>query len=73
MNGDEGCFGKLRKKLAKGIESAQDEKKLEVVKMAEQLKREKTKASAPDQFTGFFSDEFETDNFWKSKKRFSLQ
>ena len=68
-----GCFGKLRKKLAKGIESAQDEKKLEVVKMAEQLKREKTKTSAPDQFTGFFSDEFETDNFWKSKKRFSLQ
>ena len=31
------------------------------------------KRQRPDLFTGWFSDEFEKDDFWKSKKRISLQ
>ena len=53
--------------------NARGEKTMKLVQMME---REKTKVpvkDVPDQFTGFFSDEFEKDNFWTSKKRFALQ
>ncbi|CAG5108004.1 Oidioi.mRNA.OKI2018_I69.chr1.g3592.t1.cds [Oikopleura dioica] len=62
----------FRARFASGVKNAKGEKKFELVKMIE---REKTKTPAkdvPERFTGFFSDEFEKDNFWKSKKRFSL-
>ncbi|CAG5081852.1 Oidioi.mRNA.OKI2018_I69.PAR.g9976.t1.cds [Oikopleura dioica] len=68
-------FRKLRTKFASGIKNTKGEKKFELVKMMERLEKEKTKTPAkdvPERFTGFFSDEFEKDNFWKSKKRFSL-
>ena len=64
---------KFRNSVARGMENSRGEKKIKLVKMIE---REKTKTPAkdvPEQFTGFFSDEFEKDNFWKSKKRFALQ
>lgn len=66
----------FRERFARGIDNARVEKKLKIVKMMEQLDRERTKTPArdvPDKFTGLFSDEFEEDNIWKSKKRFSLQ
>ena len=66
----------LREKFASGVKNAKGEKKFELVKMMERLEKEKTRTPAkdvPERFTGFFSDEFEKDNFWKSKKRFSLQ
>ena len=65
--------GEFRKKIARGFENAKGQKQMKLLKMIE---REKTKTPAkdvPERFTGLFSDEFETDNFWKSKKRFSLQ
>ena len=64
---------KFRNSVARGMENSRGEKKMKLVEMIE---REKTKTPAkdvPEQFTGFFSDEFEKDNFWKSKKRFALQ
>ena len=67
---------KLRERFVRGIENAKNEKRMEIVRMMEVLDREKTKTPAkdvPERFTGFFSDEFEEDKFWKSKKRFSLQ
>ena len=67
---------KFRKRFTSGVVNARGEKKMELVKMMERLEKEKTKTPAkdvPERFTGFFSDEFEEDNFWKSKKRFSLQ
>ena len=67
---------KFKERFTSGIVSARGEKRMELVEMMERLEREKTKTPAkdvPERFTGFFSDEFEMDNFWKSKKRFSLQ
>ena len=67
---------KFRERFASGVNNARGEKRMEVVKIMERLEREKTKTQAkdvPERFIGFFSDEFEKDNFWKSKKRFSLQ
>ena len=67
---------KFRERFVSGLNNARGEKRMELVKMMERLEKEKTKTPAkdvPERFTGFFSDEFEKDNFWKSKKRFSLQ
>ena len=67
---------RFRERVAKGLDNARDEKRMELVKVMERLHRKKTKTPArevPERFTGFFSDEFEKDNFWKSNKRFSLQ
>ena len=67
---------KFRERFVSGFNNARGEKRMELVKMMERLQKEKTKTPAkdvPERFTGFFSDEFEEDNFWKSKKRFSLQ
>ena len=63
-------------RFASGVKNAKVEKKMKLGMMMERLAREKTKTPAkdvPERFTGFFSDEFEKDNFWKSKKRFSIQ
>ena len=67
---------KFRDRFIGGLSNARSENRMELVKMMDRLEREKTKLPAndvPERFTGFFSDEFEKDNFWKSKKRFSLQ
>ena len=64
---------KFRNSVVRGMENSRGKKKMKLVEMIE---REKTKTPAkdvPEQFAGFFSDEFEKDNFWKSKKRFALQ
>ena len=75
-----GCFRKpmnglriFRDGVTRGIENARGEKKMTLVEMMEREKRKTRAKDVPDRFTGFFSDEFEKDNFWKSKKRFSLQ
>lgn len=67
---------KFREQLASGINAIRGEKKMELVKMMKDLAREKTKTPAgevPEQFTGFLSDEFEEDKFWKSNMRFAPQ
>lgn len=64
---------KFRERFARGVENAQGDKTMELVKT---MKRAKTKTSAedvPERFRGFLSDEFENDKFWKSNKRLSLQ
>ena len=77
-DGDEKDFIKETKKriekigtrFAKGIENAKGERKM---KLPEMMMRETTKTQAPKKFTGFLSDEFERDIYWKSKKRLSFQ
>ena len=64
---------KLREKFSRGAESAKDEKGMEIVKMMEHEQSKTPAPNVPKKFTGWFSDEFETDDFWKSKRRFSLQ
>ena len=67
---------KFRERFTSGVENARGEERMEIMKVMERFEREKTKIAAkdvPERFTGLFSDEFEKDTFWKSKKRFSLQ
>ncbi|CAG5104897.1 Oidioi.mRNA.OKI2018_I69.chr1.g1649.t1.cds [Oikopleura dioica] len=67
---------KFRERFARGVENARSEKETELMNIMEGLEREETKTPPQDnpcRFTGFFSDEFEGDNFWKSKKRFAFQ
>ena len=69
-------FQKFKERIFRGFENARGEQKMKIVEMMEQLDREHTKTPAeqiPERFTSFFSDEFEEDNIWKSKKRFALQ
>ncbi|CAG5100083.1 Oidioi.mRNA.OKI2018_I69.XSR.g16834.t1.cds [Oikopleura dioica] len=68
-----GFFKKIRERFTRGIRMAEREKKVRLADMLEREKKKTPARDAPDQFRGIFSDEFEENHFWRSKKRFSLQ
>ena len=64
---------KIRKRFDRGVQMTKSENQLELVNMIDRRRTKTPAKDVPERFTGFFSDEFEKDNFWKSKKRFALQ
>ena len=73
-NEDAGGFLQtFRKRFDRGVQMTKSHKKLELVNMIDRRRTKTPAKDVPERFTGFFSDEFEKDFFWKSKKRFALQ